>query len=46
MTLTWAEEMHDAGHHILVVTARMEKWRGITEAWLDRHLTRRLSGVG
>ena len=38
--------MHNAGHHILVVTARMEKWRGITEAWLDRHLTRRLSGVG
>lgn len=39
-TLTWVEEMHDAGHHILVVTARMEKWRNLTQAWLDRHLPR------
>ena len=31
MTLSWVEEMHDAGHHILVVIARMEKWREITE---------------
>ena len=40
MALTWVEEMHDSGHHILVVTARMEKWRGLTHTWLGRHLTR------
>lgn len=39
-TLRWVEEMHDNGHHILVVTARMEKWRGLTLSWLARHLTR------
>ena len=39
-TLVWVEEMHDAGHRILVVTARMEKWRNLTQAWLDRYLTR------
>lgn len=39
-TLTWVEEMHDSGHHILVVTARMEKWRGLTTAWLQQHLPR------
>ena len=40
MTLGLVEEMHDAGHHILIVTARMEKWRGLTESWLEQHLTR------
>ena len=39
-TITWVEEMHDAGHHILVVTARVEKWRDLTSTWLERHMTR------
>ena len=38
--VTWVEEMADAGHHILVVTARMEQWRSLTQTWLDTHMTR------
>jgi hypothetical protein len=38
--ITWVEEMADAGHHILVVTARMEQWRSLTQTWLDTHMTR------
>ena len=38
--VVWVEEMADSGHQILVVTARMERWRHLTAAWLDRHLTR------
>lgn len=39
-TLRWCETMFDSGHRLLVVTARMEKWRSLTSAWIDRHLTR------
>jgi len=39
-TVLWCEEMADIGHRIVVVTARMEKWRTLTANWLDRHLTR------
>lgn len=38
--IDWVEQMADAGHHILVVTARMEQWRSMTQTWLDTHLTR------
>jgi phosphoglycolate phosphatase-like HAD superfamily hydrolase len=38
--IAWVEDMADAGHQILVVTARMEKWRGLTQRWLDTHMTR------
>lgn len=41
--ITWVEQMADAGHHILVVTARMEQWRPLTRAWLDTHMTRPFS---
>jgi len=40
MALRWVEEKYDTGHHILVVTARVGKWRDLTHGWLDRHLTR------
>jgi len=39
-TITWIEEMADAGHRILVVTARMEKWRELTATWVARNVTR------
>ena len=38
--VTWVEEMFDAGHRILIVTARMEHWRSVTQTWLDTQLTR------
>lgn len=38
--ISWVEDMADAGHHILVVTARMEQWRDLSQRWLDTHLTR------
>lgn len=37
--LEFVERHHHSGHVILVVTARMEKWRGATVRWLDRHMT-------
>jgi hypothetical protein len=36
--IDFAQRHHDAGHVILVVTARRQQWLGVTQAWLDRHL--------
>ena len=38
--ISWVEEMADAGHRILAVTARMERWRTLSQNWIDTHLTR------
>lgn len=37
-TLDWCADMVAAGHLIVVVTARMGKWRDLTQAWIDKHL--------
>ena len=44
-TITWVEEMADAGHHIIVVTARMERWRELTERWIAQFVTRRITDL-
>ena len=44
-TVLWCEEMADLGHHILVVTARAEKWRSLTARWIDRHVTRPITDL-
>jgi hypothetical protein len=36
--IDFAQRHHDAGHVILVVTARRQQWLGVTQAWLERHL--------
>ncbi len=44
-TITWVEQMADAGHQIIVVTARMERWRTLTQRWIDRHVTRPIADL-
>jgi len=44
-TISWIEQMADAGHHIVVVTARMEKFRALTQEWIDRHVTRPIADL-
>ena len=43
--ITWIEQMADAGHRIVVVTARMEKFRALTQAWIDQHVTRPIADL-
>ena len=33
----WLRLLHDMGYRILIVTARQERYRAITEAWLVHH---------
>lgn len=33
----WLRLLHEMGYHILIVTARQERYRAITEAWLAHH---------
>jgi phosphoglycolate phosphatase-like HAD superfamily hydrolase len=37
--LDFVERYHAAGHTILVVTARMQKYEQLTRTWLNQHLT-------
>lgn len=38
-TLAFIEAHHAAGRVIVVVTARMYQWEGLTRTWLNQHLT-------
>lgn len=36
--LDWCLDHHAKGHAILVVTARMQEWYGLTQEWLRKHM--------
>jgi hypothetical protein len=36
--IDFVQRHHDAGHVIVVVTARRQQWLGVTQAWLDQHV--------
>lgn len=38
-TLGFTEKHHAAGRMVVVVTARMYRWEGLTRTWLNKHLT-------
>lgn len=36
--LDYVQRQHDAGHKIIVVTARMYRWEELSADWLDEHM--------
>jgi hypothetical protein len=36
--LDYVARHHEAGFVVLVVTARLQKWSGLTRTWLERHM--------
>ena len=36
--IDFVKRHHDAGHVIVIVTARRQQWLDVTQAWLDQHV--------
>jgi hypothetical protein len=46
VAIDYCVQAAEVGHHLIIVTARMEEWRDLTVTWLHQHLKPAMHAAG